>query len=59
MTPWTKMRLMMVPMVIMVFVGVKTFLDHQMVLIPMVCIGGFILGFILLVKWNAERLRGS
>jgi hypothetical protein len=46
-------------MVIMVFVGVKTFLDHQMVLIPIICIIGFVLCFILLMKWNGERLRGS
>jgi len=58
MSPWTKMRLMIVPLIIIVFAGVKTFLDSHLVLLPILCIVVFILCFILLVKWNVERLRG-
>jgi hypothetical protein len=53
------MRLIMVPMVAFVVVGLKTFLDYHLVLIPILCVFAFILGFIFLVKWNVERLRGS
>ena len=59
MKPWTKMRLIMGPMIIMVFVGLKTFLDHHLVVLPIVCIVAFATCFILLVRWNVERLRGS
>jgi len=59
MRAWTKMCLMGVPMFIVGFVGLKTFLDNHMVLVPLLCIIGFFLGFILLVKWNLERLRGG
>lgn len=52
------MRLLTVPMFVIGFVGLKTFLDNHMVLLPVLCIFGFILGFILLVKWNMERLSG-
>ena len=58
MRAWTKMRLLTVPMFVIGFVGLKTFLDNHMVLVPVLCIIGFILGFILLVKWNVERLSG-
>jgi hypothetical protein len=59
MSAWTKMKLLMAPMFIVVFVGLKTFLDNHMVVLPLVCIIGFILCFILLIRWNVERLRGG
>lgn len=46
-------------MIIITFVGLKTFLDNHMILVPMFCVVGFILSFILLAKWNRERLRGK
>jgi hypothetical protein len=58
MSPLTKMKLMVVPMIIVVFAGVKAFLDNHLALLPILCIVVFILCFILLVKWNMERLRG-
>jgi hypothetical protein len=58
MTALTKMKLMAIPMFIETFIGLKTFLDNHLVLIPALCIVGFILSFALLVKWNVERLRG-
>jgi hypothetical protein len=58
MTALTKMKLIAIPMIIATFVGLKAFLDHYLVLIPILCIVGFILSFALLVKWNVERLRG-
>jgi len=53
------MQLMALPMFVAVFVGVKTFLDNHLLLVPIVCLIGFIVGFIFLVKWNLERLRGN
>jgi len=53
------MRLIMAPMIAFVVVGLKTFLDYHLILIPIVCILAFILGFVFLVKWNVERLRDS
>lgn len=58
MSPLTKIKLMVVPMIIVVFAGLKMFLDSHLILLPIVCIVVFILCFVLLVKWNAERLRG-
>jgi hypothetical protein len=57
MRPLTKMRLMIVPMIIVAFAGVKMFLDKHVVLLPVLCIIVFIICFVLLIKWNAERLR--
>ena len=59
MSPLTKMKLMIVPMIVVVFAALKMFLDNHQVLLPTLCIVVFILCFILLVKWNVERLRGS
>jgi amino acid permease len=58
MTALTKMKLVVVPMILVTFIGLKTFLDNRMVLVPVLCIVGLILSFALLVKWNVERLRG-
>jgi len=58
MTALTKMKLMVVPMILVTFIGLKTFLDHRLVVIPVLCIVGLILSFALLVKWHVERLRG-
>ncbi len=59
MSPLTRMKLMIVPMIIIVFAGLKMLLDNHLVLLPILCIVVFILCFVLLIKWNAERLRGS
>jgi hypothetical protein len=53
------MKLIAAPMFIVVFVGLKTFLDHQLILIPLLCIVVFLSCFIMLVKWNVARLRGN
>lgn len=59
MSALTKMKLMIVPMIIVVFAGLKMFLDKHVVLLPILSIVVFILCFILLIKWNLERLRGG
>ena len=59
MRAWTKIKLIAAPMFIVVFVGLKTFLDHQLILIPLLCIVVFLFCFIMLVKWNVARLRGN
>ena len=59
MSPLTKMKLIIAPMVIIVFAGLKGFLDDHQVLLPTLCLVAFILGFVMLIKWNVERRRGS
>jgi FtsH-binding integral membrane protein len=49
---------MVVPMIILVFAGVKMFLDNHQIMLPTLCLVVFILCFILLIKWNTQRLRG-
>jgi hypothetical protein len=53
------MELMALPMFSVAFVGLKTFLDNHMVVLPLLCITAFVVGFTLLVKWNIERLCGG
>jgi hypothetical protein len=53
------MRVLVVPMLIIVYVGLRSFLNHHLTLLPLLCIVVFILCFILLIKWNVERLRGN
>lgn len=59
MSPGTKMKLIIAPMTIIVFAGLKRFLDNHEVLFPTLCIVAFILGFVMLIKWNVERRRGD